>query len=79
MTREVRRQPPKGREYAKAAAAAHSDLIQFAIIEKICEGSDLSVPARETAAKIVALCKLEMTRAVNRYDAALSKCPEASQ
>jgi len=59
------------RQFAKLAAEAHSDLIQFSVIQKICEGSDISAPSRKAAARIIAICKKEMAACLKRYDDAL--------
>jgi hypothetical protein len=56
------------KQHARVAAEAHTTLVLFASVERMLESNVYGVPARATAAKIIALCQREQARQLAIYD-----------
>ena len=75
----ARRPTPEGRDYAKEAARAHTDLNIFHAVINLMDGGFVSAPAGPDAQRIVRLCRDAAERCLRRYDAALAKLPTKEQ
>jgi hypothetical protein len=57
-------------ESVVAAAEAHTDLVLFAQIASICEGSNFTPACRKATDEIIRICRAEEQKALKRYDSA---------
>ena len=72
----ARPKAPEGREHAKDAARAHTDLTIFHAVIAILEGGTIGPASSTDARRIIAHCRNAADPCLRRYDAALSKLPK---